>query len=310
MASIVVFADVILPNSLISAGVRGKLKRRNVRAEAPNGNKRVISRGPRTLRQYEWSSVPLRAETWREFAGLYNVTNAGANGFLMVDPTDATVAADEGLMYPYLTALVGAIGVGYGVPTYRLYKRDSVSGSTRTSDRRISRPQATPALLRGGAAVTLGASAGNAAINLDTGLVTFVADSSSTVTVVTVGASTVVTLTAALAGLAIGGRLYLLGLTGADAALLNGLSHAITNITGGGSNVYTLSTNTAGKTITASGSGYKYPQAAETLKWSGRFYVPVHFANDDIDWDLVAAGQEDARFLTGPNVLLDEVPEA
>lgn len=54
-------------------------------------------------------------------------------------------------------------------------------------------------------------------------------------------------------------------------------------------------------TITSPGS--------DTFTWSGYFYVPVHFADDSIDWDLVAAGGRDARFLAGPSVLLQEVRE-
>jgi uncharacterized protein (TIGR02217 family) len=307
--SITVYADVIVPDTLMAAGVRGRQMRRNVRAQMQSGQMQVNVGWANTLRQYEFGFIPLLQAQWQTLEGLFEVTDAGAYGMLLQDPKDTTVAATAGLLYPYTTALVGAIGVGYGVPAYKMYKRYSAAGTTRTKDRAITRPQATPTLKRGGVMVTLGAAPGNAAIDYNTGTATFVADSSSTVTAVTVGATTQVTLTAALAGLSIGMRLYLLGLTGADAALLNGLSHAISNITGGGSNVYTLSTNTVGKTITAAGSGYKYPQASETMTWGGALYVPVHFANDEIDWEQVASGAEATQLLAGPSVLLQEVRE-
>lgn len=49
--------------------------------------------------------------------------------------------------------------------------------------------------------------------------------------------------------------------------------------------------------------------AAESLTWSGKFYVPVHFLDDFIDWDLIAPGGVDQRFLAGPSVVLQEVRE-
>lgn len=49
--------------------------------------------------------------------------------------------------------------------------------------------------------------------------------------------------------------------------------------------------------------------AASTLSWSGSFYVPVHFKDDAIDWDLVVAGAADQRFLAGPSVVLVEIRE-
>lgn len=46
-----------------------------------------------------------------------------------------------------------------------------------------------------------------------------------------------------------------------------------------------------------------------SLTWTGKFYVPVHFLDDFIDWDLIAPGGVDQRFLAGPSVVLQEVRE-
>lgn len=46
-----------------------------------------------------------------------------------------------------------------------------------------------------------------------------------------------------------------------------------------------------------------------TLTWTGAFYLPVHFADDSIDWDLVVPGGFDTRFAAGPSVILQEVRE-
>jgi hypothetical protein len=51
------------------------------------------------------------------------------------------------------------------------------------------------------------------------------------------------------------------------------------------------------------------PSSVDNLTWSGRFYTPVHFLDDSIDWDLVSPGGYDQRFLAGPSVVLQEVKE-
>lgn len=195
------------------------------------------------------------------------------NSFRFKDPSDYQVTTANGLL---------GTGIGTGLPTYQLNKYYAAGSLYEL--RKIKKPVVGTYIgYRNGTPATAGSSAGNYAIDTTTGIITWVADTSSTVTVVTVGATTQVTLTSALSGLttsAGSNLLYLSGLTGADAALLNGLAHTITAITGGGLNVYTISTNTAGKTISAAGSGYKYPQTGDDLTWSGEFDVPCYFGTD------------------------------
>lgn len=303
--AITIFPDVILPNSVMVAGVTGRNLRSNTRAMNQGGYATVNINWTRTLREFTLGVAPMAPAAWQAIEGVYEVTDAGAYGFLLQDPKDNTAAGAP--LQPLLNgASVGTSGLGYGVPTFQLYKRYTSAGSTRYRDRLIKRPMASPAVLRNGAAVTYGAGAGQLAVDTTTGIATFVADASSNVTAVTVGATTQVTLAAALSGLAVGGRLWLQGLTGADAALLNSQSHAITAIAGA---VYTLGTVTTGKTITAAGQGVQLPQPTDTLTWSGGFYVPVHFVNDEIDWQLDSGGAYDTRLLSGPSVVVQEVRE-
>jgi uncharacterized protein (TIGR02217 family) len=304
---VAVLNDVILPESIVEGNVRGSQQRKNVRASNQAGFVKANIVWRDTLRRFELGFAPMFVSDWQAIEGLFEVTEGGAYGFLMRDPKDSNAAEAAGLPMPYAGGEVGAIGFGYGVPTYHLYKRYSVVGSARTKDRRITRPFEVT-VKRGGVAVTEGAGAGQIDIDTDTGIVTFVADAASAVSSVTVGATTQVTLAGAISGLIVGKRLYLSGLTGADAALLNGLSHAITAVA---SSTYTVSTNTAGKTITAgSGVGAKYPQASEALAWSGGFYVPVQFESDSIDWETLASGEEDDRLFAGRSISLVEVRES
>lgn len=310
--ALVVLSDVIMPTSVLAAGVRGKNLRSNTRSQNQGGFETVNINWTRTLRQYEVGIVPMTLDSWQAIEGLHEVTEGGAYGFLMPDPKDSTVTAAAGLLQPVNgspAAAVGTNGLGYGVPAHKLYKRYTSAGSLRTKDRQITRPQATPALLRNGSPVTLGAAAGNAAIDLTTGTVTFVADTSQAPSSITVGASTVLNFssgTGIVAALAVGGRVYLNGITGTAGAALNGLSHAVT---AKGATSLTVSTSTAGLAVTAAGTAYKYPQPADALAWSGSFYVPVHFVNDEIDWQLDRAGPYDSRLLSGPSVVVQEVRE-
>ena len=201
-----------------------------------------------------------------------------AHGFRFKDWVDYQVTTAQGVL--------GA-GVGTGLPTYQMGKNYTLAGAN-TELREIKKPVAgSSALLRNGGAVTLGAGAGNAAIATATGIVTFVADSSSTVSAFTAGATTSVTLTAALPQLAIGEKLYVTGWVGTAATVMNSIAHTITNITGAGLNVYTLSTNTTGLTRTSGGTGFAYPQAGETLTWSGQFDVPCRFDIDHMKTNII-----------------------
>lgn len=68
------------------------------------------------------------------------------------------------------------------------------------------------------------------------------------------------------------------------------------------SGAYTLDDETGKLTI----SGSPDP---ETLSWSGNYYVPVHFKEDVLDWDMVLGGQMKNRLIAGPSVVLQEVRE-
>ena len=302
--AITVLSDVILPTSLLTSGVRGKQMRNNTRSEASNGSAIVNINWSKTLRQYELGCVPMTVAQWQTLEGLHEVTEGGAYGFLLPDPKDSTVASGVGLLQGYNSGLVGTPGFGYGVPSYKLMKRYSVAGSTRTKDRQITRPQTTPVMLRAGSGIVL---SGSTTFTLTTGTLTFGSDYSTGVTSYTVGTSTILNFgSGTMAGLlAVGGRIYLSGVSGTGATALNGLSHLITAITG---NNITISTSTNGLTA-AGGTAYKFPQPTETLTWTGSFYVPVHFQDDVIDWDMAAGGSLDNRLLAGPSVNLMEVRE-
>lgn len=306
--TIQVLSDVIVPLSVLLAGVSGTQTRQNDRTVNQGGYASANVVRDVTIRSYQLGIAPMAVSAWADMEGIYEATDAGAFGMLLEDPKDSVVTTAQGALMGYQSGVqFGVSGFGNGCPTYILQKKYTARGSSRTRSRDITRPRGTPAMLRGGSPVIVGVSSGNVSLSAAPVYVTFVPDATQAVNVVTVGATTQITLASAI-GVVIGGRLWLQGLTGTDAALLNEKSHEVTNVVG---TVYTLATNTAGKSITAAGQGHKYPQPDEALSWSGEFYVPVHFRDDNLDWEMVVSGSNrEGRQISGPSIMVDEVREA
>lgn len=230
---------------------------------------------------FDVSHAARTATQINELIAFFRVAKGRANSFRFKDWLDYTVSSTQGKLD------TGAIGDG--TPTYQLYKYYSNAAGSEL--RKITRPvSGQVAVLRNAGAVTIGAGAGNIAIDYETGVITFVADSSSSASAITVGATTQVTLAANLELIA-GKKLYLAGFTGADAALINGIAHTINSVSGAGPYIFTLATNTAAKTITVgSGVGYKYPQASDALTWSGEFDIPARFDVDQLKGEIIDSG--------------------
>lgn len=207
--AIIVLSDMILPNSVISAGVRGKNMRLNSRVPVDNGYETINIIWSRTLRQFELGTVPMTTPHWQAIEAFHEITEGGAYGFLMEDPKDSIVS----------TGVASAISS----TVFQLQKRYIDTGSSRYKDRIITRPRA----------------AGFVITNSGTPI--------------------------------------------SDAS-------------------YTLDVTTGRITIPSA------PTAAN-LAWSGHFYVPVHFMEDSIDWDLLSGGTSDQRLLSGPSVVLQEIRE-
>lgn len=232
-------------------------------------NRRAI-KNINTAQGWREYSFPMPAKSTAEFAVLeahYLAVKGMGHQFRFADKHDKTATQTDGYL--------GQSSAGTGVPTYQLHKRYS-SGSF-VEFRSVKKPISSGlGIYRNASIQTAGAGAGNYALDSTTGIVTFVADGSSGAVSHTVGASHQVTLSAAIAGLAIGGKLYLTGVTGTAAATLNSIAHTIANIVGA---TYTLSTVTTGLVATG-GTGFKYPQPTDTLAWAGDFDTPVSYGSE------------------------------
>jgi len=226
----------------------------------------------RSLRTYQAGLVELEPAETRAIERFWESVDGAVHGFRVQDPFDFQCALTEGVLAP-VDALGYPLGA-VGAPRYRMFKQ--IGHTLHPKYREIRKLFGNVVVQRGGVTVGTGASAGQCTVDLNTGIATFTADSSSVITAITVGPETQVTLAAPLPGLAVSGRLYITGAGGIDAALLNGRSHPVSAIAG---STYTLGTSSAGKTITPAGSGAKYPQPGELLAWTGRYHVPCKFVD-------------------------------
>jgi uncharacterized protein (TIGR02217 family) len=209
--SILVFSDLVLRHAVISGALKGRQIRKNQRVTTANGFESINILVDRTLREYEFGSIPLQRADWDYIESIFEITEGGAYGFLLEDPKDFSAASETA--YVRTTGVLAALGGG----TYQLYKRYTHLASGRYKDRKITRVDATKFQ-----AFAFGGSPQTGTVDPATGIAT---------------------------------------------------------ITG------------------------------TPMTWTGRFYVPVHFQSDVIDWDLVAPGPEEVRYFSGPNVVLEEIRE-
>lgn len=256
------------------------------------------------LRQYDIGSAVRTTADYDIILRWFEALDGPADGFRFKDWSDFQATSAVGLLQPVLSGVrVGTAGGGFGVATYQLVKRYAVG--SKSSDRDIRKPvSGTTAVRRNAGAVTVGAGAGQIAIDTTTGLITFAADQTRSVSSHTVGASHVFTLASAFSpNLAIGGRLWVTGVTGTAASLLNSTPLQITNVAAA---VVTVAVNTTGLTATG-GTASFFPQPNEPLDWAGDFDVPVRFASDELDDIIIERSGTDSFFLDASSILLREI---
>lgn len=206
------------------------------------------------------------------------------DGFRFKDHTDYQVSTAEARLIPlHGTNQVGTSGVGYGVPSFQLGKYYAAGANSYIRD--IRKPViGTLSVRRNGSNVTAGVGAGNYAIDTTTGVVTFVADQSRSITSHTPAVGHLLVVASAFSpNLTSADRVYITGVSGTAATLLNGLSHDISAVAS--ANI-TITTNTSGLTASG-GTAYFYPQAIDTVDFAVEFDVPVRFDIDHFNATIV-----------------------
>lgn len=161
--SITVLSDLILPESVIAAGIRGKNIRQNSRVQTENGFASINVGWTQSLRQYELGIVAMKVEQWQAIEALHEITRGGAYGFLMFDPKDSlgTTAGTAVKLMP---------AVGATPAYYQIQRRYIDAPSGRYLDRPITRPiEAGFVLYANGTPM----SPGSYAVDPETGRLTF-----------------------------------------------------------------------------------------------------------------------------------------
>lgn len=275
-----------------------------VRTVVASGHDDVVIRYEQPLHRYTFEHANRTQTEHDELLKFFMAVKGMGHRFPVKDHTDyICLVVDSAVQALHSGLTVGTAGLGYGTADYVLQKKYTVGGLT--TYRNIHAPQSGFILYRGGSPVTFGVSPGNAAIDSQTGKITFVADQTRVISSHTVGASHVLTLASAFSpNIAIGQRVYITGVTGTAATTLNGLSHAVTNVSGA---VVTIGTTTTGLTA-STGDAFFYPQASETLTWAGEFDVICRFLSDEASFEIVdRAGTQGGLLYSWSGINLTEV---
>lgn len=274
----------------------------------------VATRGGFESRNRYWAiakfsyEIGLVARPVSEFAAIkaaFMVCGGRADTFLFRDATDYSATVSNGMLRALENEVFLATGIGYGTPVYELAKSYAFASSTYY--RPILAPTSNVIVYRGGSPVTEGLSAGQ--IDLTDGTVTFVADQSRAIVSHVAGINHQFTAASAFSPNFVGttGRVYITGVTGTAADVLNNQSHAVTSVTGA---QITTGTNTTGLTASG-GTAYYYPQPTETLTFAGDFDIKVRFDVDEIMPTVInrTPGSSGELIIELPSITLKEVRE-
>jgi uncharacterized protein (TIGR02217 family) len=252
-------------------------------------------------RRYDIQTGVKTKVDFQSVADVFHAVGGRLDGFRFKDWADFEATISNGALYATDGTLsYGSAGTGYSMPVLQLVKKYTAGSSTHL--REIRKPIAPIVIYRGGTPATAGVGAGNYAIDLTTGLVTFVADQSRAISSHTPGTTHILTLASAFSPNLTGGqRVYITGVTGTAADLLNGLSH---NVVSAVAATVTISTNTTGLTASG-GNAFIYAQASETLTWAGEFDVPVRFESDELQAVIQDKTGDGTLLMTAPVQLIE-----
>lgn len=216
----------------------------------------------------------------------FHAAAGAANSFRVRNWFDYRLTATNSGLRGFNGAQLGTRGAGFGAAAYQVRRHHTAGGVNR--DRDITKLVSGVQILRNGSPVTVGAGAGQIAINLLTGVVTFVADQTRSVSSITTGATTIVNLASAFSpNLNAGGRLWLSGVTGTNAAALNNLSHPIISVS-----TAQITINTATSGSLSGGTASFFPQPTDTLTASGEFDLPMRFSGDEATIEILRGGPD------------------
>lgn len=187
------------------------------------------------------------------------------HSFPMKDWSDFTVSAAQSVV-SYVSPGAFQFGKRYGVAPYAY-------------DRKLTRFAGAVQPLRGGVPMVAGGGAGQYAFNADTGVLTVQPDQTRSITSHVVGATHRLNLASDFSpNVSPGGIIYVSGVSGTAAALLNGLPLTVATVAAG---YVTVNVNTTGLTATG-GTAARRIAASEITYTATQFMVPVRYDVDKL----------------------------
>lgn len=252
-----------------------------VRTVVASGFDDVLIRYEQPLHRFSFEHANRTQIEHDELLKFFNAVKGMGHRFRVKDYSDYIVTTSDGVLQPLHSALsVGTSGVGYGTPRYLLQK--SYTAGALTTYRNINKPLSpTVTIYRGGVVQTITT---QYAIDYTTGVITLVADQSRVISTHTIGGSHILNLASAFSpNVGPSFRVFITGVTGSAASILNNLSHEVLSVSGA---QISLTTSTSGLTASG-GTATLYAQPTEALTWAGEFDVPCRFLTDEASFEIV-----------------------
>jgi uncharacterized protein (TIGR02217 family) len=290
----------------VSFGALGGPMFSTVRTVVSSGFDDVLIRYEQPLHKYTFEHANRTQIEHDELREFFMAVKGMGHRFRVKDYSDYTVTQAQSTLQGLHSGVpVGTFGEGWGTPSYLLQKK--YTAGALTTYRNIYKPVAgTVQVFRDGVQLVVGAGPGEIAIDTTMGKITFVADQTKTIVSHVVGNPHRINVTTVFSPqVAIGQRIFITGVTGTAADLLNNLSHEITNF--GTTDIY-IDTDTTGLSA-ASGTAWMYPQeTSDVLTWSGEFDVPCRFLSDEASYEIVdRMGHEGGLLYSWSGINLTEV---
>ena len=233
----------------------------------------------------------------------FHAAQGRGHQFRVRDPGDYSTTTATGVLLGLAanSQVVAAAGVGTGHRSTLAGKR-YVAGNT--TYRYLQKLVAgTVKVYRAGVQVTEGIGAGQISVDTTTGKISWVANQSEPIVTHVVGNPHRITVNAAFSpNVAIGGRVFISGVTGADAAMLNLQSFAVVNVSAA---VIDIDVNTTGLTL-GGGTAALYVQPTETLTIECEFDVPCVFSSDEASFDLFQKTAQGSFYYQWQGINLEE----
>lgn len=243
-----------------------------------------LSRG-----SYDVSHAARTATQKEELMKFFMAAKGRANGFRFKDWLDYNCLIADGVL--------GTAGVGTGQLAYQMYK--NYTTTSVTYQRKLTRPvSATGIFKRGGSTLVVGAGAGQIAVDYDTGIVTFVPDTTKSVnansakSIIGITKANPGSVNATAHGFITGDKIKI---TGGQMVEVVGLYFTVTFVD---ANNFTIGVNTTSyTTYTSGGTATKY---GITQQNPARVYSTAHgFSNGNLLRITGALGMTEINGLVG-----------